>query len=108
TTDMNAFCMHLVREINSISESLCELKFLIQHAFFANPRPESRSGANPARDRPSGDRPSRSGIPAARDGSAGRLPNRFRNTAACHHLSVIWYRRMGGGDRQYAVARRQG
>ena len=76
-------------------------------AFSADSRSQPGAGTHPARHRPPGDRPSRAGIPEAGPAAAGRHPPHLRHHPAGDHLSRLRHRRLGSGDRQYAVARRQ-
>src|SRR3984893_16038665 len=75
--------------------------------FPADPRAEQRPGSHTASDRPSHDRPPRPGVRPADQGDRGRPRPRLRHEGLRDRVPVLGHRRLGGGDRQHAPARRQ-
>jgi len=77
-------------------------------AFPADPRSDQRARPRAAGDRHADHRPSRAGVRRAWPACAGSLQDRLPHQEPGDHLSLVRHRRVGGGDRQCAVARRQG
>ena len=74
--------------------------------FPPDPQPDQCSGPRAARDRPSNDRPSRSGVRANREDGAGGAETRIPDGAGRRHLSRQRHRRLGGRAGEHTFTRR--
>ena len=72
----------------------------------ADPGPDERPGPRPARDRRAHDRPSRAGVRPARPRGPRGPARRLQDERPGRRLPRLRHRRVGGGARQHAVARR--
>src|SRR6266849_9874929 len=73
-----------------------------------NPRPDQRAGPDPARHRAADHRSPWPGVRAARARGDRRPSARVPDLRTRRDLRLVRHRRVGGGAREYAVARRQG